>query len=128
MPLTRSIVCPVLVGRADDLEIINRLAAQSAQGAGQVAVIAGEAGIGKSRLVSEALKADKDLGAQVLRGNCFENDRTVPYAPLLDLLRGFNSTHRLNDLSIYYRSGAAQLVKIIPELAAHMRVSPAACA
>ena len=51
------------------------------------ALVTGEAGIGKSRLVAEALAGLDAERARVLRGRCFEPDRALPYAPILDLLR-----------------------------------------
>lgn len=50
-------------------------------------LISGEAGIGKSRLVREACSYARRVGIKILQGNCFETDSSLPYAPLLDLLR-----------------------------------------
>jgi predicted ATPase len=56
MALARNkpIVCPVLIGRAADLTALHLLIDQAKRGEGQVALISGEAGIGKSRLLTEA--------------------------------------------------------------------------
>jgi DNA-binding CsgD family transcriptional regulator/predicted negative regulator of RcsB-dependent stress response len=48
-----------------------------------VLVVAGEAGVGKTRLVAEALRTSDSL---VLQGACFELDRVTALAPFLDLL------------------------------------------
>jgi predicted ATPase len=56
-------------------------------GAGQVALVSGEAGIGKSRLVREALAPAATRHALVLRAHCFEADRAVPYAPVIEAVR-----------------------------------------
>src|SRR5216684_8587731 len=48
------IICPVLIGRATDLATLHLLIEQAKGGRGHVALISGEAGIGKSRLVAEA--------------------------------------------------------------------------
>src|SRR5215813_6541584 len=96
----RSIVCPVLIGRTSHLEALVQLIEQACGGQGQTVLIAGEAGIGKSRLVTEAMR---DLGLSqaqtlahaslILDSRCFEPDRSLPYAPLLDVLRVFLAGH-----------------------------------
>ncbi len=81
------ISCPVLVGRERHLETIERLLAQTTAGAGHMALVSGEDGIGKSRLLTEARTRAVARGQRVLQGECFEQDVTVPYALLRDLLR-----------------------------------------
>src|ERR1700730_14025953 len=53
---TRLLVCPVLIGRGPLLDTLVQLIEQARGGHGQTALIAGEAGIGKSRVVADALK------------------------------------------------------------------------
>ncbi len=86
-PMTRPILCPVLIGRDAQLAALVRLLDRARAGHGQIALISGEAGIGKSRLVGEVKRHAAALGLQVLQGRCFETDRTLPYAPLLELWR-----------------------------------------
>ncbi len=47
-------VSPVLIGRAEALASLDRLIAEVRSGHGKLALIEGEAGIGKSRLIAEA--------------------------------------------------------------------------
>ena len=63
--------------------------ARANTGVGSVVLIGGEAGIGKSRLISElAGRADRD-GVVVLVGECLPlGDAELPFAPLLAALRG----------------------------------------
>ena len=83
------VVCPVLIGRTPDLALLQLSIEQVKDGKGQVALLCGEAGIGKSRLVTEIKTEAFAQGFQVLQGNCYPTDRSFPYAPLLDLLRSF---------------------------------------
>src|SRR5262249_28672156 len=53
----------------------------------RVVSLAGEAGIGKSRLAAEVAARAAEMGYRILKGRCFETDRSLPFAPLLDLLR-----------------------------------------
>ena len=82
----RSTLCPVLVGRAPQLAALRDLIDQTGQGAGHAILIAGEAGVGKTRLVAEARAYAVARGYSWLQGVCFQADRASPYAPLLDLL------------------------------------------
>ena len=49
----KPVVCPRQIGRDDQLDALRQVAASVATGAGQTVLVAGEAGIGKSRLVRE---------------------------------------------------------------------------
>jgi predicted ATPase len=86
-PLPPSILCPILIGRDPQVAVLARLLDQARAGHGQIALISGEAGIGKSRLVAETRKLAYEQGFAILQGTCFEPDRVLPYAPLIDLLR-----------------------------------------
>ncbi len=87
LPTQNFFLCPVLIGRSAQMEVLQTQIHQARAGRGQVVLLAGEAGIGKSRLVAETRGLAEAAGFAVLRGNCFEPDRVLPYAPLLDLLR-----------------------------------------
>jgi predicted ATPase len=50
----RPVLCPILVGRASYLDLFKQRIDEVQSGRGQIILLAGEAGIGKSRLVTEA--------------------------------------------------------------------------
>lgn len=85
--LDRPLLCPVLLGRAAHDAALRESLQQVQNGSGQTVLIAGEAGVGKSRLVAEAKTHAADRGFVLLQGACFQADSASPYAPLLDLLR-----------------------------------------
>ena len=121
----RPIVCPVLIGRIPSLEALLRLMEQACEGHGHTLLIAGEAGMGKSRLVAEATTRFRSSQAQatspailILEGWCFEPDRSLPYAPLLDLLHSFLASHSPEDIAACLDQDAPELVKLLPELGA----------
>ena len=87
----KPIVCPVLIGRAEDLTALHRLIDEVKQGEGRVVLVSGEAGIGKSRLVAETKTYALSQGFLPFQGNCFQTDSVFPYAPLLDLLHSYFS-------------------------------------
>jgi DNA-binding NarL/FixJ family response regulator len=115
-PFETSVICPVLIGRELQLAALGRLIAQAYRGHGQTALVAGEAGIGKSRLVAEIKRHAVQQGFAVLQGRCFEPDGVLPYAPLLDLLRAFVAVQPPNDVAELLGTTAAELVKLLPEL------------
>jgi predicted ATPase len=117
VPFERSIICPVLIGRATQLAALDRRLDSARAAHGQVTLVVGEAGIGKSRLVAEAQARAVEQGFAILQGRCFEPDRALPYAPLLDLLRAFLATHVVDEIANVLGPSAAELVTLLPELA-----------
>src|SRR5689334_5274453 len=117
IPFDRSIICPMLIGRAAQLDALERWIALVRDAHGQVALIVGEAGIGKSRLVAEVRARALEQGFATFQGRCFEPDRALPYAPLLDLLRAFLADHRRDAIADAFGPSAAELTKLLPELA-----------
>src|ERR1700693_1791019 len=80
-------ICPVFIGRVSERDALSRLIDRTRGGQGQVVLVCGEAGIGKSRLVAEAKAYAAAQDFLLLQGNCFQMDSSYPYAPLLDMLR-----------------------------------------
>jgi DNA-binding CsgD family transcriptional regulator len=96
-PFDASVVCPVLIGRTAEFAVFQLLLEQAKSGSGHVALLSGEAGVGKSRLVAEVKTSAEREGFLLLQGNCFQADRAFPYAPFLDLLRSsFSGSSRLS--------------------------------
>lgn len=83
IPFHQSVVCPILIGHNTELMALHGCLEASAHGQGGVVMISGEAGIGKTRLVSELQRFAETFDFQLLGGQCFPTDRSCPYAPLL---------------------------------------------
>jgi predicted ATPase len=66
---------------------LHALLAQVENGYGQVVGIAGEPGIGKSRLLYEFRQQVRRTPCTYLAGRCVSYGQATPYLPLLDLLR-----------------------------------------
>ncbi len=64
----RQILCPVVVGRHEELDLLQAALAEAVQGRGRLVLIQGEAGVGKSRLTLQLEAAARSAGMQVLRG------------------------------------------------------------
>src|ERR671922_1389114 len=75
------------VGRSGELAELEAALRDAAEGHPSLALIAGESGVGKSRLVQELIGRVRD-GAIVLSGDCVDlGESELPYAPLLTALR-----------------------------------------
>lgn len=111
----KPVVCPVLIDRVNELAALYGLIGQARSGKGQVALLSGEAGVGKSRLVAEtkAYAAARDF--LLLQGNCFQTDLSYPYAPLLDLLRS-SATRFSATISSDLAPFARELHQLLPDL------------
>lgn len=80
---------PRFVGRVEELVALERLLSSAASGSGGAVLVAGEAGIGKSRLVSELEARARAAGALVLVGECVElAEGELPFSPIISALRG----------------------------------------
>ena len=115
MPIEHSVLCPLLIGRAVDLESLKRTLQSVSPGKGQTVLVAGEAGIGKTRLVAETKARASQLRFSILQGNCFEHDRALPYAPVLDLLRAFQAASSPVEIARTLEEDA-EIVRLLPEL------------
>ncbi len=113
---TKPVVCPILIGRTPDLEMLQQLTDQAKSGKGQVALLSGEAGIGKSRLVAELKTSATAQGFQLLQGNCFPTDLSCPYAPLLDLLRSVFITSSTTKIASDVGPIAREFAPLLPDV------------
>lgn len=81
-------LCPVLVGRDDELALLDDLVVAALVGNGGAAVLAGSAGMGKTRLAAELRRRARRYGALVMTGTCPEVDLRLPYLPLIEAVDG----------------------------------------
>jgi predicted ATPase len=79
---------PHVVGRARELEQLGLALDAAHAGSGATVLVAGEAGIGKTRLASELATRARDAGFEVLLGRAIDLVGTeLPYQPFVDALR-----------------------------------------
>jgi len=75
------------VGRDQDMALLQARLAQAVRGQGQVVGIAGEPGIGKSRLLAEFRQHLTGQPVQYYEEHCVAYGQATPYLPVLDILR-----------------------------------------
>ena len=97
----------VLVGREEELEMLLRLWSQAKSGQGQVALLSGEAGIGKSRLIAALMERLADEPQTRLRYFCSPQHVDSPFYPIIvriERAAGFTPedtpTGKLNKLDV----------------------------
>src|SRR5262249_49882437 len=102
-----------LVGRRPELTLLEQFLA----GVGTpLLLLAGEPGIGKTRLLQAAARQASAQGWTVLAGGCQRRGGQDPYSPLLDALTQHLQAMPPTDLHSAVR-GCAGLMSLLPELA-----------
>src|SRR5438270_6513223 len=86
---------PLLVGRAREQTILRERLATAAIANGNVVLIGGEAGIGKTALAEALCDEAVVQGTLTLVGRCFDLTETPPYGPWLDLFAHYRPDSNL---------------------------------
>jgi DNA-binding CsgD family transcriptional regulator len=86
----RPLQSPLLVGRDELLALAERRIADATAGRGTLLMFAGEAGVGKTRLLRATLRSARLAGFRVEGGSLAPSDRLVPLASILDLARSLS--------------------------------------
>jgi DNA-binding SARP family transcriptional activator len=104
-----------LLGRQVELEQLRQWLDDAIQGQGHVATIVGEAGIGKTRLVSSLAAAAISRGCRVLIGHCHESDSILPFGPWVDACRSGEVSTDEEILAAVHPTRRAELTRLLPE-------------
>jgi pimeloyl-ACP methyl ester carboxylesterase len=111
---------PRMVGRDRELCQLKDLLHRAVEGKGNVILISGEAGIGKTRLIKELEAYAEPLGIRVLEGRCLYESPT-PFLPFRDALRSVFQVSKSDTLPLQERkirnvikASAPDFVKAIP--------------
>ncbi|GAB3968854.1 LuxR family transcriptional regulator [Plantactinospora veratri] len=111
------------MGRVDELRALD----DTLTGGARSVLLSGDAGIGKSRLLAEALRRARARGAVTLTAGCLPLTEKLPLLPVTDALRqlagdtgGRRLAAALNDLPHYVRGELARLLPAFgPSTPAH---------
>ena len=80
-----------LIGREAELLVIQAQIGAVVEGSGRLLAVAGEPGVGKTRISQEAMLACLDRGFVVATGRCYEPHQSVPYYPFLEALSSLHA-------------------------------------
>ncbi|MEK7295578.1 MAG: AAA family ATPase, partial [Actinomycetota bacterium] len=104
------------VGRTDELGTLKTALDAALGGQGSLVMLAGEPGIGKTRLAEEALVYAQLRGAQTLWGRCYEAESAFPYMPFVEALRQYVATRPDEALRAELGNGASDVAKLVSEV------------
>jgi class 3 adenylate cyclase/tetratricopeptide (TPR) repeat protein len=110
------------VGRTSERDELMKTWKAAVAGAMKLVMVAGEPGVGKTRLVAEVARSVHDDGAVVLFGRCTE-EALMPYQPFVEALRDHAAASSTMELADETRVGASQLARFVPDLGARLSVS-----
>jgi DNA-binding CsgD family transcriptional regulator/tetratricopeptide (TPR) repeat protein len=108
---------PVLVGRAEQLAVLEAALGPSRHGGPSVVLLGGEAGVGKSRLMREFAVRASAGGARILTGGCVELGADgLPFAPFTAVLRALVRDLGPDGVAALLPSGITRdLARLLPE-------------
>ena len=108
---------PTFVGRAAELDRLDRALGQAANQRPATRLIAGEAGIGKTRLADEFVGRARAAGARVLVGDCLQlGESGLPYAPFVAALRPVIRSMTADQIDALVGPGRGELAHLLPDL------------
>ncbi|MBI4514808.1 MAG: AAA family ATPase [Deltaproteobacteria bacterium] len=108
------------IGRSQVLATLQRALATTAAGRGQLVLLCGEPGIGKTRTADELASLARARSVRALIGRCHEGEGAPPFWPWTQILRTHLRHLESAALPALLGHGAANLVQLVPELAARL--------
>jgi tetratricopeptide (TPR) repeat protein len=121
-----------MVGRESERANLRRAVDEALAGRGGLALVAGEAGVGKSRLVGEIGGEAEARGMRVLTGHCVEMESAPPYLPYVEMIEQAISSPRsplalreaLGDVAPEIARIAPALRRLYPDIAPPVELPP----
>ena len=109
---------PVLIGRVAEMAALQSALERAEAGAPVVALVGGEAGIGKSRIVAEVADRARQRGDLVLHGGCVSigSEEGLPFAPIAEALRGWFRSADEGRVAVVIDNATRELGRLVPEL------------
>ena len=116
LPLLSRQFADVFVGREEEIAQLNVQVSALLAGKGELVVLGGEAGVGKTRLAYSVLSMAAESGATVISSSCQQIERSLPFAPLADGIGRY--LHALPEATLRGLPTASltQMAQIIPSL------------
>jgi DNA-binding CsgD family transcriptional regulator len=107
---------PRFIGREDELLWLQERLEEARRGQGDIVFIAGEAGVGKSRLLTELVTRGQYAEIRVLEGRCSLFESALPYAPFIEAFRGLFHSRTPSEIHSLAGDYAGEVIRLLPEL------------
>ncbi len=104
-----------LIGREEEMVILRARFDELKRGEGSMVSIEGEAGLGKTRLVEEALREQNPDGADVFTGHCVAAEGRITYEPFVEVLRAWAGVTGENDAAFQRDAIETMIVNALGE-------------
>jgi DNA-binding CsgD family transcriptional regulator len=115
--MVRRVTSPVMVGRSEVVAQLEHAARAAIDGQPRHAVISGEAGVGKTRLLAESRVRAEAAGARVLTGGCVSmGGEGLPFAPYTEIIRGLVAQAGAASVIALAGRAAPDLARLVPVL------------
>jgi ABC-type oligopeptide transport system substrate-binding subunit/DNA-binding SARP family transcriptional activator len=105
-----------LVGREEELALLQDCWEGAKAGQGTLVLISGEAGVGKTRLVEEFANHLRWQGIRALWGRCYEFERVLPYQPVAEAVRTILPTLTPAELADFPTWALREIARLVPEV------------
>ena len=115
MPALLTDIGRIFVGRDAEVERLQQLWKEATSGERRVVFVAGEPGVGKTRLAAELATRVHEEGGLVLAGRCDE-DLGVPFQPFVEALRHFVDHTAPEPLAGQLGRYGGELTRLVPDL------------
>jgi DNA-binding SARP family transcriptional activator len=113
-----------LTGRGEEMTALADAWAAACRHAASCVLLAGEPGIGKTRLLTELCALAERTGGRVLQTRCFEGERSLFAQPLVDIVDAALRQMPHERVRAAMEPEADVLVRVFPELARMVREPP----
>jgi class 3 adenylate cyclase len=115
--VARTALCPVLIRRDEELGVLEDALLAARRGESRFVVLAGEAGIGKTRLSRELAREARELGCAVLSGGASDAEVSLPYLPFVEAIGNYLDEQDLDRLREALGPALGELGQLFPTLA-----------
>jgi class 3 adenylate cyclase len=105
-----------LIGREEELSLLEDALLAANRGEGQMVLLAGEAGMGKTRLATDLQKGALKRGTPVLWGSCSEADFALPYLPFVEAIGNYLAEANQELLRERLGPARSELASLFPQL------------
>jgi class 3 adenylate cyclase/tetratricopeptide (TPR) repeat protein len=109
-------LCPTLIGREAELFVLEDSLLAARRGQSRLVALGGEAGLGKTRVVSELARRATALDFEVLWGACSEAELALPYLPLVEAIGNYISRKGSEHLATELGGARRELAQLFPQL------------